>query len=507
MITFKKKQFTIQEGQYTGPKDIESIPGALSTIAKGTLGGAGVGAIAGAFMKDSTAIDGAFSGAKWGTISGIAAKLLLNYIHKPMKSIKYQEVDKDIRRQFGVYRMAGITVGDTITKRNDINDKFSFNDRNVDQYKLIFAIHNNQVTMYTFGMTKEELDKTSEILDYYCKKYFAMEYSAKIVNQRVNSYAVDITFTNYQVICNFIMELSGVLKTKIDLLDNNVIVGPRLQDTGEEKTFSVSEINKYDLLKIIGGGLSKGLVRGFRPGAISSVIIEGISHLNKNEFQRASGLMPRGDYNNVFLEAELKKLHYVEGFHYTVGDSDNDFNISLISGILTITTTNDKDLGLGPKVNKSKYGKVFIYTYALKDIKEFDYILNKVMSNKMKPNIFDKKAVKLFSRNTAMIQKITERLDKDGETDYEVSDRIPSDVISITGELNGLKIYIPTDLDYAQYEIDDFIRSMAKFIRTNTITEKGRFVMTLNGNLNFIQYYKLIKNIIKEEGFCTILDI
>jgi hypothetical protein len=303
------------------------------------------------------------------------------------------------------------------------------------------------------------------------------------------------------------MELSEVLKTKIDLLDNNVIVGPRLQDAGEEKTFSVSEINKYDLLKIIGGGLSKGLVRGFRPGAISSVIIEGISHLNKNEFQRASGLMPRGNYNNVFLEAELKKLHYVEGFHYTVGDSDNDFNISLISGILTITTTNDKDLGLGPKVNKSKYGKVFIYTYALKDIKEFDYVLNKIMSNKMKPNIFDKKAVKLFSRNTAMIQKITERLDKDGETDYEVSDRIPSDVISITGELNGLKIYIPTDLDYAQYEIDDFIRSMAKFVRTNTITEKGRFVMTLNGNLNFIQYYKLIKNIIKEEGFCTILDI
>ena len=44
------------------------------------------------------------------------------------------------------------------------NDKFSFNDRDVSSYKLNFAIHNNQVTMYTFGMTREELDKTSKTL-------------------------------------------------------------------------------------------------------------------------------------------------------------------------------------------------------------------------------------------------------------------------------------------------------------------------------------------------------
>ena len=56
-------------------------------------------------------------------------------------------------------------------------------------------------------MTKEELDKTSDTLDYYCKKYFSMEYTAKIINQKVNSYSVDIVFTNYHAMCQFIMEL------------------------------------------------------------------------------------------------------------------------------------------------------------------------------------------------------------------------------------------------------------------------------------------------------------
>ena len=104
-----------------------------------------------------------------------------------MTSVKYQEVDKSIRRQFGIFQISGVTVGDTLDKRAKVDDKFSFNDRNVSQYKINFAIHNNKITMYTFGMTKAELDLTSKTLDYYCKKYFSMEYTAKIINQKVNS--------------------------------------------------------------------------------------------------------------------------------------------------------------------------------------------------------------------------------------------------------------------------------------------------------------------------------
>ena len=106
-------------------------------------------------------------------------------------------------------------------------------DRNVSNYKLIFCIQNNKVTMYTFGMTSDEIDKCSKILDYYCKKYFGMEYHSSLLNQKVNAYSVDITFTNIQVISNFIMEMSNELQTKIDLLDSNAIVGSRLKEASE----------------------------------------------------------------------------------------------------------------------------------------------------------------------------------------------------------------------------------------------------------------------------------
>ena len=238
MIKFRRKEFTIPEGHYTGPKDMDKVPGAVEMILKGAGVGAAGGAIAGKILKDSSAWDGALTGAKWGALGGIIAKFFLNYVHKPMTRIKYQEVDKNIRQQFGVYRMAGVTVGDSLDKRANIEEKFSFNDRNVSDYKINFAIHDDQITMYTFGISKEELDKVSKSLDYYCKKYFSMEYSAKLINQKVNSYSVDIVFTNYQVLCQFIMELSNVLNTKINLLHNNVIIEPRLSEAGE-KSFSV----------------------------------------------------------------------------------------------------------------------------------------------------------------------------------------------------------------------------------------------------------------------------
>lgn len=106
-----------------------------------------------------------------------------------------------------------------------------------------------------------------------------------------------------------------------------------------------------------------------------------------------------------------------------------------------------------------------------------------------------------------MIEKITTKLEQEGIGDYEVSDRIPTDVISITGEPNGLKIYIPRDYEYSQYEIDDFIRTQAKFVRTNTNLERNIYVMKLTGSLTFPQMYKLVKFIIDEEGFCTLLTL
>lgn len=524
MIKFRQKDFTLQEGHYTGPKDIDKIPGAVEIIGKSALGGAGIGAVAGTILKDSTLLEGATTGAKWGTLGGIVAKLFINYLHKPMTTIKYQEVDKAIRRQFGIYQLAGITVGDTISKRSNIDDKFSFNDRNVSSYKLNFAIHNNQVTMYTFGLTKEDLDKVNKSIDYYCKKFYSMEYTAKIINQKVNSYSVDFTFTNYQVICQLIIELANSLGTKINLLDNSAIVDKRLSEAtmAEEKEFSVSEISKYDLMKILGTGLSKGLGsflkngKGMISSAIHHTILEGVIKLNENDLTSLGVLKGRGEYNNKFLESELKKLHYIDGFDYSTGSEDSDVNISLISGILLITTTKDKckDIddnvwkSLKTKIHRSDTGKVIVYTYALKGIKELEMILVKLLNIKCKPNIYDKPAsTRLFSGNNKMVEKIKEKLDSDGIIDYEISDKVQSDVISFDPSASGIKIYIPRDLEYAQYKIDDEIRDMAKFVRTQVTMDRNIYVMKLNGSLTPAQIIKLIKFIIDEEGFCTILDI
>jgi len=558
MIKFRKKEFTIPEGHYTGPKDVDKIPGAVEMIAKGALAGAGIGGVAGGIVKDKSILEGALTGTKYGALGGIVAKFFLNYIHKPMTKVKYQEVDKLIRRQFGVYRMSGITVGDSLDKRAKIDDKFSFNDRDVSSYKINFAVHNNQITMYTFGMTREELDKTSKTLDYYCKKYYSMEYTAKIINQKVNSYSVDITFTNYHVISQFIMELSEVLNTKINLLDNDAIILPRLSesageggDMDEERDFS---IGAYDTLKSMVSGIVMNARNihsfgGALVGAVQGLALDTITGLQKNELQKIAGNVGRGgyglkreDYDNTYLRSAFKRLKYIPGFHYTDREESAELNMSLVRGIFVVSVIKSKCKELDEKfwkslktiINRQDTGKVIIYTHALKDIKEFDVILNKLMSAAPeKPNLYEKpsdfKALskfaknvgkpkafetfikfrpKTFSMNTSTINKVKEKLENDQIEDFEVSDdKIPTDVISITANLNGLKIYIPKELEDFQYDLDDFIREQAKFVRTNTILERNIFVMKLNGSLTFTQYYKVIKYIIEEQGFCTILNI
>ena len=129
------------------------------------------------------------------------------------------------------------------------------------------------------------------------------------------------------------------------------------------------------------------------------------------------------------------------------------------------------------------------------------------MSTGVTPNIFDKSMIVLRTNNFSdtMLNKVVEKLEKDGVVDYETADRIPTDVISVTTDLNSLKIYIPKDLEYSQYEIEDYIRTLAKFVRTSTGMERNIYVMKLTGTLTQAQYIKLIEWIIDSQGFCTIL--
>ena len=167
MIKFRQKEFTIQEGHFTGTKDEENLPSSLEVIGKSTIGGAIIGAIVGKIDKKSTIGQGAASGAKYGALTGVALKILINYLHKPMSKVKYQEIDKGIRREYGIYKAASIPLGDKLEKRATMEERFAFNDRNVCAYKICFAVQDNKVTMYTNRLSEEEMDKLNK---HQCKK-------------------------------------------------------------------------------------------------------------------------------------------------------------------------------------------------------------------------------------------------------------------------------------------------------------------------------------------------
>lgn len=411
MIKFRQKVFTIPEGHYTGPKDIDKVPGVLEMVGKSAAAGAGIGAVAGSLMKDSDMLSGALTGGKYGTITGIILKFFLNYLHNPMSKVKYQEVDKLIRREFGIFSASGFTIGDTLDKRASVEEKFGFNDRNISSYKLNFAIQDGSITMYTFGMTDKELEETSKVLDYYCKKYFSMEYTSSLINRKLNSYSVNIVFTNYQVISNFIMELSKKLGTRINLMDNRALVKQRIKESLEEKgeevrEFSVKEISKYDLIDILGTSASIGLsytstgMGNVITATVLGLLLKSLEKLTNNEISRiGKGKLLRSAANNVFLEECLKRLRKIEGFNYTVGDLESSCNISLVSGLFIITTKkNSKESELIDKmisrnkieINRSDTGEVIVYTYPVKSKNDFELFLNKLFSLRIKFNIFER---------------------------------------------------------------------------------------------------------------------
>ena len=113
--------------------------------------------------------------------------------------------------------------------------------------------------------------------------------------------------------------------------------------------------------------------------------------------------------------------------------------------------------------------------------------------------------IKLFSYKTREImENLVDRLDRAGYDDYEISDSVSSDSITITPDN---KIYIPSDLDYMQYKIDDFLRKENRFIRTNIDqVNRNLLCMNINGTLTEPKLFKLVSYIIEEEGFITLLE-
>lgn len=105
-----------------------------------------------------------------------------------------------------------------------------------------------------------------------------------------------------------------------------------------------------------------------------------------------------------------------------------------------------------------------------------------------------------------MIDRIVDKLERAGYEDFDVVSRIPGDSISVNANLNALKVYLPKEFEYSQYDIDDFIRAIPGYIRTRTTLDRDIYIMTVTGRINEEQYCKLLKYIIDENSFVAIIN-
>ena len=247
--------------------------------------------------------------------------------------------------------------------------------------------------LYTFQLSDKELKTVSDSLDYYCKKYYGMNYNSKVIDAKINAYSVTITFTNYQVISDFLMEVSDELKVKINLLNNKAIVDLRLK--ADEKDFSDFDFNNYDLMKIF---LAQGVRTLFAKGKIKGEhIMEMISDakesLSEAERVKRFGPSKRKDFDNAYLLGALNNLRFTDGKDYTVDVEGKDVNMSLFQGNLTIAvqmgTKSDRAIeGIGC-FNKSEVNKtIAIYTYSMKSKQDLNTVITKVINTRIIPNIY-----------------------------------------------------------------------------------------------------------------------
>ena len=409
MKKFRQKIYTIQEGHYTGPKDLEKVPGTFEVLGKTTLGGAAIGGTVGGILgkteviKDTGILDGATKGGKAGFLAGVAAKLLLNALHKPMKKVEYQEVDKMLRAKFGIYRMSGFTFGDSMAKRKSVEEKFGFNDRNVTDYKISFVIRDNLVTMYTLGVTEEELDKLNKSLDYYCKKFSGMSYSSKPINVRTRSYSVSITFTNYKAISDFIFEVSEETGLKINLLNTGALIEraaieEESREEEEEKSYS-AYLDKYDIARLVPKSVAKALnvsLSGPRERLSTFMVGMMVDGFKKLRDQELAKFFPsaRKNFGSSYLTDRLKALGGVIGMNYTIGEKATESNIRLDRGVFIVTTLlnsrSDKfwNSVLPHESRKEVNGKVALWAVPIQDRRSFDIILEKALHSGTKPNVY-----------------------------------------------------------------------------------------------------------------------
>ena len=105
-----------------------------------------------------------------------------------------------------------------------------------------------------------------------------------------------------------------------------------------------------------------------------------------------------------------------------------------------------------------------------------------------------------------MLERIIAKLDENKIQDYEISNKPSVDNISITTDLRNLTVYFPEDCEYDVYSVESFLRDLNPLFRPSTRLDRNIYVMNISRPLTEFQYYKLIKEIIDLNDFCTIID-
>lgn len=90
--------------------------------------------------------------------------------------------------------------------------------------------------------------------------------------------------------------------------------------------------------------------------------------------------------------------------------------------------------------------------------------------------------------------------------DYEISEEIPKNNISVTKDLGNFKVFFPIDYEFDQYEISDTIRMSQPDVRTNAEREYDIITLSTTKPIKEATFFKVLKKIIEIEGFVTIIE-
>ena len=113
----------------------------------------------------------------------------------------------------------------------------------------------------------------------------------------------------------------------------------------------------------------------------------------------------------------------------------------------------------------------------------------------------------IFKEKSAqMLDRISQKLDQAGLEEYEMVTDVPEDSVSITGELLDTIVYLPQKYEYLQYDVSDFIRTLSPSLRSTSEVNRDLIKIKVRGKLTEPQYFKLIKYLIDETEFCSIIE-